>query len=217
MKPSTKQLLGTGLFMVAALPMLASYGTQGMAAQPANQLHAITAQATPAAIPASVANFTRADYEAALAKWRAQNASEYRVDVTYEAFTLWRGPWRLTVAVDNGKETVTKFQRPDNSDPGNITAQDLERLTVGGLFTQIEEALRRVENPSADETPYDYNVSFHPTLGYPVSFTAKPKDNLIADADYAYSVQSVTILQTGTYVPPTGVVPGMPSTGHPDR
>jgi hypothetical protein len=166
----------------------------------------------------SKANFTRADYEAALAKWRAQNAAEYRIDVTFEAFSLYRGPWRLTVAQVGGKESVTGFERPDGSERPIITAQDLERMTVGGLFAQIEEALQKVEHPNADETPFDYNVSFHPTLGYPVSFTAKPQSNLIADADYAYSVQSVTILQTGTYTPPPGgVIPGMPSTGHPAK
>ncbi|MEA2575433.1 MAG: hypothetical protein QOH93_2731 [Chloroflexia bacterium] len=224
MKPSAKHLLGTGLFMVAALPMLASYATGGLASQSANQLHAVTAQATATAtstadFDASFANFTRADYEAALAKWRAQDAAEYRVEVTFEAFTLLRGPWRLTVAVDNGKETVTKFERPEGQglDVGNATAQDLERMTVDGLFAQIDEALKRVENPGDGNTPFEYNVSFHPTMGYPVSFTAKPRENLIADADFAYSVQSVTILQTGTYVPPTGVVPGMPSTGHPEK
>ncbi|MDQ3704620.1 MAG: DUF6174 domain-containing protein [Chloroflexota bacterium] len=217
MKPSAKHLLGTGLLVVAALPMLASYGTASLAAQPARQLHAVTAQATPT-VRASVANFTRADYEAALAKWRAQDAAEYRIEVTLEAFSLLRGPWRLTVASDDAKEFVTKVERPEGLDPATAAVQELERLTVGGLFTQIEEALRSVENPSPDDTAYDYNVSFHPTLGYPVSFTAKPLDAFVADADYAYSVQSVTILQTGIYVPPAGgVVPGMPSTGHPER
>lgn len=225
MKPSAKHILGTGLFMVAALPMLASYGIAGLAAQPANQLHAVAAQATPtitstAAFDASFANFTRADYEAALAKWRAQDAAEYRIEVTFEAFTLLRGPWRLTVALDDAKEFVTRFERPEGQglEVGNTTAQDLESMTVGGLFAQIDEALRKVENPSPDDMAYNYNVSFHPTLGYPVSFTAKPVSELVADADFAYSVQSVTILQTGIYTPPAGgMIPGMPTTGHPER
>ncbi|HEX8231643.1 MAG TPA: DUF6174 domain-containing protein [Chloroflexia bacterium] len=225
MKPSAKHILGTGLFMVAALPMLASYGTAGLAAQPAHQLHAVAAQATPtatstASFDASFANFTRADYEAALAKWRAQDASEYRIEVTFEAFTLLRGPWRLTVALDDAKEFVTRFERPEGQglEVGNATAQDLESMTVGGLFAQIDEALRKVENPSPDDMAYNYNVSFHPTLGYPVSFTAKPVSELVADADFAYSVQSVTILQTGIYtLPGGGVIPGMPTTGHPGK
>lgn len=227
MKPSAKHLLGTGLFMVAALPMIASYGTTGLAAQPANQLHAVTAQATPVTpqpptvMPdTSSANFTRADYEAALAKWRAQDAAEYRIEVTFEAFTLLRGPWRLTVGVDDAKEFVTRFERPEGQglEVGNATAQDLESMTVGGLFAQIDEALRKVENPSPDDMAYNYNVSFHPTLGYPVSFTAKPVSEFVADADFAYSVQSVTILQTGVYTPPAGgVIPGMPTTGHPGK
>ncbi len=224
MKLSAKHLLGTGLFLVAALPVFAVYRTGDLSAQPLNHLHAVTMQSTAVATPggtttaASTANFTRADYEAALAKWRAQDAAEYRIDVTYQAFSLWGGPWRLTVARDAGREFVTKVERLDNADRGNVTAEDLQLLTIGGIFEKIDEALRKVENPSPDETPYDYNVSFHPTLGYPVSFTAKPQSNLIADADYAYSVQSVIILQTGTYTPPPGgVVPGMPSTGHPER
>ncbi|HEX8597928.1 MAG TPA: DUF6174 domain-containing protein [Chloroflexia bacterium] len=217
MKPSAKHLLGTGLLVVAALPMLASYGTTGLAAQPAKQLHAVTAQATPT-VQASVANFTRADYEAALAKWRAQDAAEYRIEVTYQAFSLLGGPWRLTVAQDDAKEFVTKIERPEGLDAGSVLAQDLESLTIGGIFARTDEALRTVENPNADELAYDYNVSFHPTLGYPVSFTAKPQSEMVADADYAYSVQSVTILQTGIYVPPAGGgLPGMPSTGHPGK
>ena len=225
MKPSAKHLLGTGLLVVAALPMLASYGTASLAARPVNQLHAVTAQATPitpqppSGMPdVSRANFKRADYEAALAKWRAQDAAEYRIEVTLEAFSLLRGPWWLTVGVDDAKEFVTKIERPEGLDPATAAVQELERLTVGGLLTQIEAALRSVENPSPDDTAYDYNVSFHPTLGYPVSFTAKPLDAFVADADYAYSVQSVTILQTGIYTPPAdGEVPGMPSTGHPEK
>jgi hypothetical protein len=222
MKSSAKLLLGTGLFVVATLPVFAAYGTGGLAAQPQNQLHAVTMQATPGTTTAaaSVANFTRADYEAALAKWRAQDAAEYRIDVTYEAFTLHRGPWRLTVAQDDAKEFITKIERPEGQglETGIATAEDLQFLTVGGIFDKIDEALSQVENPNPDNTAYDFIVSFHPTLGYPVSFTAKPRSNMIADADYAFSVQSVTILQTGIYTPPPGgVVPGMPSTGHPER
>lgn len=232
MKSSVKHLLGTGLLIVAGLPLLAVYGTGGMAARPANHLNAVTAQATPTSEPItphppnplpdeesqSTANFTRADYEAALAKWRAQDAAEYRIEVTYMAFSLLGGPWRLTVARDDAKEFVTKIERPDNLDPGSVLAQDLERLTISGIFSQIDEALRMVESPGPDDLAYDYNVSFHPTLGYPVSFTAKPQSDLVADADYAYSVQSVTILQTGIYTPPAGGgLPGMPSTGHPEK
>ncbi|HVF99766.1 MAG TPA: DUF6174 domain-containing protein [Chloroflexia bacterium] len=221
MKSSAKLLLGTGLFVVATLPVFAAYGTGGLVAQPQNQLHAVTMQATPGTTTtASVANFTRADYEAALAKWRALDAAEYRIEVTFEAFSLHRGPWRLTVAQDDAKEFVTKIERPEGQglETGVATAQELEFLTVGGIFARIDEALRQVEDPNADDTAYDYNVSFHPTMGYPVSFTAKPQSDFIADADYGFSVQSVTILQTGIYTPPPGgVVPGMPSTGHPEK
>jgi hypothetical protein len=232
MKSSAKLLLGTGLFVVATLPVFAAYGTAGLAAQPQGRLHAVTMQATAVASPvppgdaqpgtaaASTANFTRADYEAALAKWRAQDASEYRIEVTFEAFSLHRGPWRLTVAQDDAKEFITKIERPEGQglETGIATAEDLQFLTVGGIFASIDKALASVENPTPDDIAYDYNVSFHPTMGYPVSFTAKPKSNLVADADYAFSVQSVTILQTGIYTPPLGgVVPGMPSTGHPAR
>lgn len=226
MKSSAKLLLGTGLFVVATLPVFAAYGTGGLAAQPRNQLHAVTMQPTAVATPvgttfaASTANFTRADYEAALAKWRALDAAEYRIEVTFEAFSLHRGPWRLTVAQDDAKEFVTKIERPEGQglETGVATAQELEFLTVGGIFARIDEALRQVENANADDTAYNYNVSFHPTMGYPVSFTAKPQSDFIADADYAFSVQSVTILQTGIYTPPPGgVVPGMPSTGHPEK
>ncbi len=222
MKSSAKYLFGTGLLVVAALPVFASHGTAGLVAQPGRQLHAVTAQVTPqppSGMPEmSRANFTRADYEAALAKWRAQDAAEYRIEVTLEAFSLHRGPWRLTVASDDAREFVTKIERPEGLNTEGASAQDLERLTVAGLFTQIEEALRNVESPNADNIAYDYNVSFHPTMGYPVSFTAKPVSNMVADADFAYSVQSVTILQTGIYTPPAGgVIPGMPTTGHPER
>jgi hypothetical protein len=216
MKSSAKHLLGTGLFMVAELPMLVSYGTSGLAAQPATQLHAVTAQATPA-VPASVANFTRADYEAALAKWRAQDVTEYQLEVTYNAFSPFGGPWRLTVARDGGKEFVTSFERLGEGGKGSgQTAEQLEWLTIGNIFDQIDRALLAVETPNSDNVSYDYSASFHPTLGYPVSFSAKPREMNVADADFAFSVQSVTVMQTGTYVPGDGgVVPGMPRTGHP--
>lgn len=218
MKPSAKHLLGTGLFMVAALPMLASYGTAGLAAQPANQLHAVTAQATPM-VQASIANFTRADYEAALARWRAQDIAEYQIEVTYNAFSPFGGPWRLNVALDGGREFVTSFERLGEGGKGSgQTAQQLEWLTIGNIFDQIDRALNNIENPNPDNLAYDYSVSFHPTLGYPVSFSAKPREMNVSDADFAFSVQSVTVLQTGTYVPSGGgVVPGMPSTGHPAK
>ena len=221
MKSSAKHLLGAGLLLVAGLPMLAAYGGNGLAAQPARPLQAVVAQATPEATPAmptqSIANFTRADYEAALAKWRAQDAALYRIEVTYSAFSLARGPWRLTVGRDDAREFITAFERQDGSDTGGVLAETLEWLTIGNIFDQIDQALRNVENPSADQTAFEYTASFHPTLGYPTSFTAVPRSNLVADADFAFEVQSVTVLQTGVYVPGGGVVPGMPSTGYSDR
>lgn len=218
MKSSAKQLLGTGLFMVAALPVLASYGGNGLAAQPARQLHAVAAQATPTA-PASIANFTRADYEAALARWRAQDVTEYQIEVTYNAFSPFGGPWRLTVARDGGREFVTGSERLGEGGKGSgQTAEQLEWLTIGNIFDQIDSALSNIENPNPDNLAYDYSASFHPTLGYPVSFSAKPREMNVADADFAFSVQSVTVMQTGTYVPGEGgVVPGMPNTGHPAK
>jgi Family of unknown function (DUF6174) len=228
MKSSVNYLLGTGLLIVAGLPLLAAHGTGHSAAQPANQLYAVTAQATPitpqapSPLPpdmgaASIANFTRADYEAALAKWRAQDVTEYQVEVTFNAFSPFGGPWRLTVARDGGREFVTSFQRLGEGGKGSgQTAQDLAWLTIGNIFDQVDRALSNVENPSSGNLAYDYSASFHPTLGYPVSFSAKPREMNVADADFAFSVQSVTIMQTGVYVPSNGgVVPGMPSTGHP--
>lgn len=215
MKSSAKYLMGAGLLLVAGLPVLAAYGRGGLAAQQRRQLPAVVAQATPGA-PMSVANFTRADYEAALAKWRAQNAGLYRIDVTYNAFSLVRGPWRLTVGRDDAREFIVAFERPDGSDTGGVQAETLEWLTVANIFAQMDEALKRVENPTVGEIGFEYTASFHPTLGYPTSFTAVPRSNIVADADFSFEVQSVTVLQTGVYVPGSGV-PGMPRTGHPAK
>lgn len=217
MKSSAKHLLGAGLLLVAGLPMLAAYGGSGLAAQPGRQLQAVVAQATPEAPMTSIANFTRADYEAALAKWRAQDVAEYQIEVTYNAFSPFGGPWRLTVARDGSSEFVTSFERLGEGGKGTgQTAEQLQWLTIGNIFDQIDRALSNIENSNSDDLAYDYSASFHPTLGYPVSFSGKPREMNVADADFAFSVQSVTVMQTGTYVPGDGgVVPGMPRTGHP--
>lgn len=218
MKPLLGRSLGVMLWLVLAAS-IGALGSSGGLAQPVKQAlpAASSFQVAPAPLaseepyPPPRAEFTRAEYEAALAKWRSQRTTRYEMLIHQGAFRYPEGSWRLTVQVDGVREVVTAFESVGLYEVPVTDIRDLDELTIASLFTFIDQALQEVEKAGGvghrSITPYVYEATFHPELGYPVSYSGEPSVPY-PDASFSIKVESVTIQQRD-------VLPGMPRTGHP--
>ncbi|HEX8597927.1 MAG TPA: hypothetical protein VF952_05350 [Chloroflexia bacterium] len=229
-----RQLTAGVLVLTATLSLFGLRQLQVAQQGAATPLKAILAQetlttvATPSVPPGlqPPLNFTRAEYEAALAKWRAQEATEYEMVVHLLTFSAAGGTWRLRVSVREGVETITEFERVTEGNGFDVGVESLTGLTVGALFRQVDEVLQEVEGTGGGNSPpvdpegltNYYRATFHSELGYPTSFGGAPNlppGQEAFDAAASIKVHSLTILQQRTVGPPGG--PGMPRTGHPGR
>jgi uncharacterized protein DUF6174 len=158
-------------------------------------------------------NITQAQYDEALAKWRAAGAGEYEMVAEYQAFSLYAGT--LTLRVKGGEVVeVINFERGGRAAGTPIPdLTQLNFLTVEALFEKIGEALatKPWEVSSESDVPLDYKVEFDPTLGFPtlLQITALPNPisgAQVADVDTTTRVLSVKKQGSSD-------VPGMPRSG----
>ncbi|HYO48593.1 MAG TPA: DUF6174 domain-containing protein [Chloroflexia bacterium] len=158
-------------------------------------------------------NITQAQYDEALAKWRASGVGEYEMVAEYQAFSLYAGT--LTLRVKGGEVVeVINFERGGRAAGTPIPdLTQLKFLTVEALFEKIGEALamRPWEVSSESDVPLDYKVEFDPTLGFPtlLQITALPNPisgAQVADVDTTTRVLSVKKLGSSD-------TPGMPRSG----
>lgn len=154
--------------------------------------------ATPTEAPETPGiNITQADYDAALAKWKALNVQEYNIVVDYSAFALTAGTWDLNVTHSAIKPN--SFQRGGTpTPPPAVDNQALFLLTVDGLFNEVSRAL---QSQQSDETYlFRYEIQFDPDKGYPTHFSARnvpnpTTGNQVADADFSIIVKSLTVVK----------------------
>jgi hypothetical protein len=215
--------------LIPALLLLSACGTpsagQGPTPGPTETTMSVPEEPTPgAAEPTPVlqpyANFTKDEYEAAIAKWRTSGVQRYRLTTSFGAFSALSGTWNLTVNSSAGRPTIEEFSRGEGGGRNagiTPTPQDLHMFTVEGMFERVgeivtnapPEGLASVPKPGSDYSMY-YLVTFDPTLGYPTNIEQHPKTGpvpQIADADSVLKVESLEVLEPG--------VPGMPRTGEP--
>jgi len=155
-------------------------------------------------------NITRNEYDEALAKWRSQAVQEYEIITEDLHFGSLAGTWKLMVRVTGGEPQVISFKYLDgvSASPEHMTDHDvnyLTSLTVESIFDDLDSGLRSVETNDKRACQAFYQVSFHPTLGYPTSFYYGLVN--VFDASSRITVQSLRVLRRFT--------PGMPSTGNP--
>ncbi len=191
-------------------------GTLPIAQEPTPLVSTVQPTETEAMQPGRQAgiNITQAQYDEALAKWRAAGVSEYEMMAEYQAFSLYAGT--LTLQVKGGEVVeVISFERGGRAAGTPIpNPADLNFLTIEALFERIGEALATKPwdiGGSEFGIPFDYQVEFDPTLGYPslLQVTALPNPisgAQVADADSTTRVLSVKKVDAA-------VVPGMPRTG----
>jgi hypothetical protein len=175
------------------------------------------AQPTPALEP--YANFTKEQYEEAIAKWRTAGVQRYRMTINYIAFSLLGGTWNLTVNSSAGRPVVEEYaiQEGGRNAGATPTPEDLHDFTVEGLFERVGEIVSNAPPEGLASVPqaggdinFYYLVTFDPTLGYPTTIEQHPNtgpEPQIADADIVYRVESLEVLGP--------VAPGMPSVGNP--
>jgi hypothetical protein len=224
-----KRLL-TNLTVLPVLVLLAACGTPtggqtttDPTPNPVETTMPVPQEPTPAAQPTAAlqpyANFTREQYEEAIAKWRTAGVQRYRIRANFGAFSLLGGTWTLTVNSSAGRPVVEEYSSEAGGRSAGVTPtpQDLHMFTVEGMFERVgeivtgapAEGLAAVPAPGGDIAMY-YLVTFDPTLGYPTNIEQHPNtgpEMQIADVDTVLRVESLEVLEP--------VVPGMPTTGEP--
>ncbi|MDQ2809979.1 MAG: DUF6174 domain-containing protein [Chloroflexota bacterium] len=162
-------------------------------------------------------NITRADYNAALAKWQRQGISDYEISVYELSSNLTNGGvYRLRVQGDRitvlsdpylFRDTTAATPTPY---PGDASVR---YYTVAGLFGQIDKDLTTVEQGKVAElgvVPYVYHVTFDPVRGYPSASDTKCDEQATggpsvcpSDTGVTQSVNSLTALTPPQMATPT--------------
>ena len=132
-------------------------------------------------------NVTRADYEAALAKWNSLPVAEYE-----ETLEFWNwGKWKIVVQVDrtSGRtvENITHFESLDDKARNAKAWVDAEYFqnywTVGAMFRGVRHLLERPDRPNPEfERPPDHDfgeVVFDHAMGYPSTQTLHQEDGAV--------------------------------------
>jgi len=158
---------------------------------------------TTPAIPPPRSNITRADYNAALAKWQQQGITDYEISV-YQLSLGVNGVYQLRVQGD--QVTVLSNTSPYPAD------SSARIYTVAGLFAEIEGYLTDVERGKVEGSqilPFVYWVTFDPVLGYPTSLSSGCEDPIYpgaytcpSDTSVTRTVRDLTVLAPGTATPP---------------
>ncbi len=131
-------------------------------------------------IPPPRSNITRADYNAALAKWQQQGITDYEISVYELSLNLTNGGvYRLRVQGDQLTVLSNPYLFRDTraATPTPYPAADADRFnTVAGLFADIDRELISVEQgkmAGGQVLPFVYQVRFDPVLGYPTAIDTK--------------------------------------------
>jgi hypothetical protein len=133
----------------------------------------------PVQVDRSTINIARSDYEQALAKWQARNVVEYTTTVTKTSH-------EITIRVNRQTGDIFLLKWLKNGEPYEAASPDPNtpvkaglhyELSVDGMFETVAQWLDVIDNASGpaltvEATGIDYygdfNVQFHPELGYPV-------------------------------------------------
>lgn len=141
-------------------------------------------------------NITQADYDAALAKWKALNVQEYNINTTYSAFTLIAGTWNINVA--NGTPKAIDFQRAGTPTPAPDS--DLSLFTVDGMFNTVARGLSYQQIKDDTNYVYRFDVKFDPDKGYPTYINIRNvpnpiNGNTVADTDSTLTVNKLDVVK----------------------
>ncbi|MGI8588648.1 MAG: hypothetical protein ACR2M0_13325 [Chloroflexia bacterium] len=211
---TTGTALGAPTATPAALTVPTPLGTSPTATPSSAQ-----PSATPEAqfTPIELTNITQAEYEQALAKWRARGVSEYEITLIDATRLDIGGKLRLRIKVENGEPRVVSYtdlnQGRSQVIPLDTLSADkrdyLPELSVERMFRLLGK-LFTGEWANSYAYSAHYEVGFDPALGYPtyVHSWIVEKGYRIYDAGIGFEVLSVHILKSN--------VPGMPKTGNPD-
>ena len=167
------------------------------------------AELDPYAVYTPTINITRANYEAALAKWQAQNISEYEIAVSEVSLD---GHGRI-LRVEKGNVTVVGYFYSGTPvvetipTAGVASERDLVN-TVDGLFKRVKNILTYGICPGRGTTEFaaDYEIEFDEKLGYPSKINRTGRDS--GDVHHFYWIDIVRFK-----IIKQGVLPGVPGTG----
>jgi hypothetical protein len=154
-------------------------------------------------------NITRADYDAAHAKWRSQNIIEYKISYETEGEFADRS-YMLHVRRDGNNFVIFDGDSSSNTsseipNPRVVEAED--DPIIEGLFTEVDWWLNVAETHTVTETWYPtLTVHFHPELGYPTDTTGnfiRTETGLpLGGHDWKMNVTEFTILERRPRIAP---------------
>jgi hypothetical protein len=144
-------------------------------------------------------NVGKPQFDAALAKWRAQGIEQYEVTTEHVSKSPWAGTWILRVS--NNSDTVEIVSYTGSSGVPSTPAMPpdtVKFLTVEQQFAAVEHVLTAGEFGELEKL-VDYIVAFDPTFGYPSSIRIKTKPNVRStDLGSSTTIKSLKILKRAT-------------------
>ena len=163
----------------------------------------------PEHVESDTVTVTMADFDRALAKWKAQEPEEYVITTKDGADLM-----SLRVRPKKGAVQIVHRERGGIIDPVDrpgypvfrSSGHGADNRTVDGLFATAKEmlelaSLKELITPRQDDTSYfhDFNIQFHPDLGYPTVIEHKVRiadpDNEIIWREYGQSPKKVEKLE----------------------
>ncbi len=226
------RLLGLGtllfLLLVVVLPPATGMPVQVQSKGGMPQSHILTAQEKPGvdpvpqstpAKPSIDINVSQEEYQDALARWRAQDVVEYQITLVDSTYMAIGGEARLHFKVEQGHSSLISYTNLSGDQPeifpvATLSSDELEfwqSRSVEGMF-QLIGLVFRGESSSSQVYGDDYDVAFHPTLGYPLHVHSRvlPAHGLSpTECCIYYEVLHLKIIRYKD-------TPGMPKTGAAD-
>jgi len=203
--PSERRTLGLTIFShIIGLVVVLSIIWAGSLIQPTTALRGLSVDPTAAPTPSDTPpiDITRADYEQALAKWRAQKVEEYQITTEMRAFM---GGVRTLTVKDKGNSIVILEPTPVRT-PEPDSFEYVKGDTIEGMFYEIDAMLDNaqvIHSPAMMSTGgfyMAYHVEFDPTIGYPRFMSGHPVTEpgvVVYDADWAKVVTELKVLKQG--------------------
>jgi hypothetical protein len=129
-------------------------------------------------------NITRADYEAALNKWKAQGVLEYEI-TTQEISLRSTNGYPETFRVNGDDVTILQTILDSNPTPLTVHKSDLLPLenTVEGLFAHVDSAFDDAARRTSIDSQTIYEIQFDPTFGYVTSYFTDCHERGTSSAD----------------------------------
>ncbi|MDQ5823279.1 MAG: hypothetical protein M3441_03595 [Chloroflexota bacterium] len=213
------------LLLVVVLPYAGSTPRSVDARRGVSQATLLTVQEQPSDDPVPqpepvnpnvVFNVTQEEHENALARWRSHGVVEYELTVIDASYMTMGGKAQLHFKVEQGAPTLVSYTDLGGEQPrliplATLSSEEMEFWRIRSVEGMLEfiGVLLTEEPAYARLYGNDFDIAFHPTLGYTLyldAYAVLPQGGRATDCCLHYQVLDLRIIKHTT-------TPGMPDTG----